>query len=159
MWKVKVTTGWCTPRKKRWCLLRPLGQCGRVWRKLLLPSPHFEPPPQKQSRNTETECYINTVQNVWAEHFDVVFTIESTAWKIQSNVESDYKFPIWSTIEENHKQNPLPICPGIQGDSGGICTTLGNDSMSDSKQKTFIWTWVRFWTVTELWPLETWNRR
>ena len=22
-----------------------------------------------------------------------------------------------------------------QGDSGGICTTLGNDSMSDSKQK------------------------
>ena len=23
----------------------------------------------------------------------------------------------------------------IQGDSGGICTTLGNDSMSDSKQK------------------------
>ena len=23
----------------------------------------------------------------------------------------------------------------IQGDSGGICTNLGNDSMSDSKQK------------------------
>ena len=23
----------------------------------------------------------------------------------------------------------------IEGDSGGICTTLGNDSMSDSKQK------------------------
>ena len=23
----------------------------------------------------------------------------------------------------------------IQGDSGGICTTLGNESMSDSKQK------------------------
>ena len=23
----------------------------------------------------------------------------------------------------------------IQSDSGGICTTLGNDSMSDSKQK------------------------
>ena len=23
----------------------------------------------------------------------------------------------------------------IQGDSGGICITLGNDSMSDSKQK------------------------
>ena len=23
----------------------------------------------------------------------------------------------------------------IQGDSGGICTTLGNDSMSDSKKK------------------------
>ena len=23
----------------------------------------------------------------------------------------------------------------IQGDSGGICTTLGNDGMSDSKQK------------------------
>jgi len=32
------------------------------------------------------------------------------------------------------------VCPCssymyIQGDSGGICTTLGNDSMSDSKQK------------------------
>jgi len=26
-------------------------------------------------------------------------------------------------------------CNVIQGDSGGICTTLGNDSMSDSKQK------------------------
>jgi hypothetical protein len=26
-------------------------------------------------------------------------------------------------------------CYNIQGDSGGICTTLGNDSMSDSKQK------------------------
>ena len=25
--------------------------------------------------------------------------------------------------------------PIIQGDSGGICITLGNDSMSDSKQK------------------------
>ena len=25
--------------------------------------------------------------------------------------------------------------PHIQGDSGGICITLGNDSMSDSKQK------------------------
>jgi len=46
----------------------------------------------------------------------------------------------------------------IQGDSGGICTTLGNDSMSDSKQN-FIRTWIRFWTVTKLWPLESWNRR
>ena len=27
------------------------------------------------------------------------------------------------------------VCVCIQGDSGGICTTLGNDSMSDSKQK------------------------
>ena len=26
----------------------------------------------------------------------------------------------------------------IQGDSGGICNTLGNDSMCDSKQKKFI---------------------
>ena len=25
--------------------------------------------------------------------------------------------------------------PYIQGDSGGICNTLGNDSMCDSKQK------------------------
>ena len=25
----------------------------------------------------------------------------------------------------------------IQGDSGGICTTLGNDSMSDSKNKVY----------------------
>ena len=27
------------------------------------------------------------------------------------------------------------VQPNIQDDSGGICTTLGNDSMSDSKQK------------------------
>ena len=27
------------------------------------------------------------------------------------------------------------ILQTLQGDSGGICTTLGNDSMSDSKQK------------------------
>ena len=27
------------------------------------------------------------------------------------------------------------FCMYIQGDSGGICITLGNDSMSDSKQK------------------------
>jgi len=27
------------------------------------------------------------------------------------------------------------VCTHIQGDSGGICTTLGCDSMSDSKQK------------------------
>ena len=39
----------------------------------------------------------------------------------------------------------------IQGDSGGICITLGNDSMSDSKQKSSLRTWVRFRTVTELW--------
>ena len=32
------------------------------------------------------------------------------------------------TVLTKFKQN-------IQGDSGGICTTLGNDSMSDSKQK------------------------
>ena len=39
--------------------------------------------------------------------------------------------------------NQSGLCPthtlragfDIQGDSGGICTTLGNDSMSDSKQK------------------------
>ena len=29
----------------------------------------------------------------------------------------------------------LPALYYIQGDSGGICITLGNDSMSDSKQK------------------------
>jgi len=34
------------------------------------------------------------------------------------------------------KLNILPLqSQYIQGDSGGICTTLGNDSMSDSKQK------------------------
>jgi len=27
------------------------------------------------------------------------------------------------------------ICIYIQGDSGGICNTLGNDGMCDSKQK------------------------
>jgi hypothetical protein len=48
----------------------------------------------------------------------------------------------------NHSITPIrvttdPIAPvrghgllfTIQGDSGGICTNLGNDSMSDSKQK------------------------
>ena len=29
----------------------------------------------------------------------------------------------------------LQVIRNIQGDSGGICTTLGNDSMSDSKKK------------------------
>ena len=35
-------------------------------------------------------------------------------------------------IREHTHQN---IYINIQDDSGGICTTLGNDSMSDSKQK------------------------
>ena len=35
----------------------------------------------------------------------------------------------WNSV--HGLQNELDI----QGDSGGICTTLGNDSMSDSKQK------------------------
>ena len=30
---------------------------------------------------------------------------------------------------------PLGDIISIQGDSGGICNTLGNDSMCDSKQK------------------------
>ena len=34
-----------------------------------------------------------------------------------------------------HLNNQITILIYIQGDSGGICTTLGNDSMSDSKQK------------------------
>ena len=29
----------------------------------------------------------------------------------------------------------VPCTADLQGDSGGICTTLGNDSMSDSKEK------------------------
>ena len=33
------------------------------------------------------------------------------------------------------KDLPAPRYIYIQGDSGGICITLGNDSMSDSKQK------------------------
>jgi hypothetical protein len=32
-------------------------------------------------------------------------------------------------------QHSIHMVNYIQGDSGGICTTLGNDSMSDSKQK------------------------
>ena len=40
--------------------------------------------------------------------------------------------PIILTLK---KQNTQPRGSDIQGDSGGICTTLGNDSMSDSKQK------------------------
>jgi len=31
-----------------------------------------------------------------------------------------------------HRRAQIPY---IQGDSGGICSTLGNDSMCDSKQK------------------------
>ena len=34
----------------------------------------------------------------------------------------------WLSSPDTHHRH-------IQGDSGGICTTLGNDSMSDSKQK------------------------
>ena len=34
-----------------------------------------------------------------------------------------------------YRSNELVNYTHIQGDSGGICTTLGNDSMSDSKQK------------------------
>ena len=30
---------------------------------------------------------------------------------------------------------PISYRPNIQGDSGGICNTLRNDSMCDSKQK------------------------
>ena len=48
-------------------------------------------------------------------------------------------FSWWDISENSHFSLytfPLKkvICH-IQGDSGGICTTLGNDSMSDSKQK------------------------
>ena len=44
---------------------------------------------------------------------------------------------IWrSKIFKNiHQRNLLYMNTYIQGDSGGICITLGNDSMSDSKQK------------------------
>ena len=34
-----------------------------------------------------------------------------------------------------HSLETVLIAFAIQGDSGGISTTLGNDSMSDSKQK------------------------
>ena len=33
------------------------------------------------------------------------------------------------------EDGPVLLLSYIQGDSGGICATLGNDSMSDSKQK------------------------
>jgi hypothetical protein len=111
MWKVKVTTGWCSPRKKRWYLLRPLGQCGWVWKKILLPLPHFEPPPPKSKY--WNRIVISTLCKMYGQNFDVAFTIERTAWKIQNNVESVYKFPIWSSIEETHKLNSLWICPDI----------------------------------------------
>jgi len=42
-------------------------------------------------------------------------------------------------IVNSHSNIFCEVPPGlptyIQGDSGGICSTLGNDSMSDSKQK------------------------
>ena len=37
-------------------------------------------------------------------------------------------------VSSKHKK-PIYIYIYIQGDSGGICITLENDSMSDSKQK------------------------
>ena len=40
--------------------------------------------------------------------------------------------PCTLTNQVQYKKNKFIL---IQGDSGGICTTLGNDSMSDSKQK------------------------
>ena len=40
------------------------------------------------------------------------------------------------TIEIRCQEHIRHLChSSIQGDSGVICTTLGNDSMSDSKQK------------------------
>jgi len=53
----------------------------------------------------------------------------------------------------NHvKPNGIPLCYDnsymphmyIQGDSGGICNTLGNDSMCDSKQKSLYKHWSDF---------------
>ena len=44
---------------------------------------------------------------------------------------------IWpddGSIEPKHVAEFLILITNIQGDSGGICITLGNDSMSDSKQ-------------------------
>jgi hypothetical protein len=38
------------------------------------------------------------------------------------------------TIDHYSYRHPRCV-KNIQGDSGGICTTSGNDSMSDSKQK------------------------
>ena len=45
-----------------------------------------------------------------------------------------YPSPFLYAKYESKVRNPF-VNLGIQGDSGGICTTLGNDSMSDSKQK------------------------
>ena len=46
---------------------------------------------------------------------------------------------LWHEMEKEQRRNDLKLSEQnvteIQGDSGGICTTLGNDSMSDSKQK------------------------
>ena len=42
----------------------------------------------------------------------------------------DTNIIVWCVLE-----GTLVLNINIQGDSGGICTTLGNESMSDSKQK------------------------
>ena len=42
-------------------------------------------------------------------------TYDCVLWKISSDISGEHQY--------------------IQGDSGGICTTMGNDSVSDSKQK------------------------
>ena len=42
---------------------------------------------------------------------------------------------LWTPVLTHIRNTRPPNRLYIQGDSRGICTTLGNDSMSDSKQK------------------------
>src|SRR5215471_11988597 len=56
-----------------------------------------------------------------------------------SNQKSSYEhgsdFERLRKIRTIRSKSPVKISPIIQCDSGGICNTLGNDSMCDSKQK------------------------
>ena len=110
MWKVKVTTGRFTSRKKA---LVPIVAPRPVWTGLegrySVAFVAFRPPPEVKI--LRENCYIITICRMYWQNFDVVFAIGRTEWKIQYNVESVYKFPIWSSIEENHKKNSLSICP------------------------------------------------
>jgi hypothetical protein len=57
------------------------------------------------------------------------FRFQNKAYQPEKGV--SVRSPISSTIAEIFLQH----FEDIQGDSGGICTTLGNDSMSDLSKK------------------------
>ena len=66
----------------------------------------------------------------------ITFFVLGCEWKHTSLVV--FSFAYWvceSSVLEKMNVSIFHGSPVIQGDSGGICITLGNYSMSDSKQK------------------------